>query len=85
MFAVTHPYLSEHGYPKTLEALAVYIKQPGFPTALWRFVYAQRHPGYKDFPQYLPEFSSKITVFHSAMASFYPPSDLCGTGGMYHE
>jgi hypothetical protein len=53
--------------------------------ALRQFVYAQRHPGFEEFPPTLPEFSSKITVTHSAVASFYAPSDLCGAGGMYRE
>ena len=81
---IIYTYL-ERNYPNTLEELALYIKQPGFPTALRRFVYAQRHPNYEDFPPELPEFSSKISVFHSAVASFYAPSDLCGAGGMYCE
>ncbi|THH13423.1 hypothetical protein EW146_g6793 [Bondarzewia mesenterica] len=29
--------------------------------------------------------SSKISVFHSAQALFYSPSDLCGVGGMHRE
>jgi hypothetical protein len=77
--------ISEANYLSTLNALAIYIEQPGFPTALRRFVYAQRHPNYEEFPPILPEFSSKISVFHSAVASFYAPSDLCGAGGMYRE
>jgi hypothetical protein len=45
----------------------------------------QCHPDYEEFSPILPEFSSKISVFHSAAASFYAPSDLCGASGMYHE
>jgi hypothetical protein len=72
-------------YPKSLSSLAKYIKQPGFPIALRRFVFAQRHPTFDSFPPVLPEFSSKLSVFQSAIASFYAPSNLCGTGGMYQE
>jgi hypothetical protein len=32
-----------------------------------------------------PYFSSRISVYHSAVAWFYAPSDLCGAGGMYQE
>jgi hypothetical protein len=32
-----------------------------------------------------PSFVGNISVFHSAIARFYAPSDLCGAGGMYHE
>ena len=30
-------------------------------------------------------FSGRIRVFHSAIARFYAPSDLCGAGGMLQE
>jgi hypothetical protein len=32
-----------------------------------------------------PSFVGNISVFHSAVACFYSPSDLCGAGGMYRE
>ena len=32
-----------------------------------------------------PYFSGRISVYHSAVARFYAPSDLCGAGGMYRE
>ena len=32
-----------------------------------------------------PQFHGRISVFHSAVARFYAPSDLCGAGGMYRE
>ncbi|KAI0004449.1 hypothetical protein BJV74DRAFT_875685 [Russula compacta] len=32
-----------------------------------------------------PSFVGKISVFHSAIAHFYAPSDLCSAGGMYCE
>jgi hypothetical protein len=85
MFGMLIMCSSERNYPRKLDALARYINQPGFPTALRQFVYAQRHPNYEDFPVVLPEFSSNIWVFHSAIACFYAPSDLCGAGGMCRE
>jgi hypothetical protein len=72
-------------YPKSLDALAAYIKQPGFSMVLRRFIFTQRHPEYKGYPHVLPEFSSKISVFHSAVASFYAPSNHSGASGMYRE
>jgi len=33
----------------------------------------------------LPFFDSSISVYTSALATFYAPSDLCGIGGMCHE
>jgi hypothetical protein len=32
-----------------------------------------------------PHFWGPISVYHSAIAYFYAPSDLCGAGGMYRE
>jgi hypothetical protein len=32
-----------------------------------------------------PTFVGTISVFHSAVACFYSPSDLCGAGGMHRE
>ncbi|KAH9959507.1 hypothetical protein BJV74DRAFT_880099 [Russula compacta] len=32
-----------------------------------------------------PFFDGHVSVYHSAMAHFYAPCDLCGAGGMYHE
>ena len=29
--------------------------------------------------------NAHINIYHSAVAHFYAPSDLCGAGGMYHE
>jgi hypothetical protein len=31
------------------------------------------------------EFEGSIKVHHSALATFYAPSDLCGTGGLHRE
>ncbi|KAI9444386.1 hypothetical protein BJY52DRAFT_1206719 [Lactarius psammicola] len=33
----------------------------------------------------LPQFHSRVRVHHSAVATFFAPSDLCGTGGMLQE
>jgi len=41
---ITHPYLSEQNYLNTLDVLAAFIKQHGFPTAVQQFVYVQWHP-----------------------------------------
>jgi hypothetical protein len=32
-----------------------------------------------------PRFYGTLSVYHSAIARFYAPSDLCGAGGMYRE
>lgn len=55
-----------------------------------RFLYDQLHPdsdisgSYIDLDQ-CPLFHGKISTYHSAVAQFYAPSDLCGAGGMHRE
>ncbi|KAF8149984.1 hypothetical protein B0H34DRAFT_785236 [Crassisporium funariophilum] len=80
----------ERDYPKTLKDLADHISQPAFPVALRRFLWDQLHPDSEvdsnTIPvDELPDFRNNIKMFHSAVAQFYAPSDLCGTGGMCKE
>ncbi|KAJ6448828.1 hypothetical protein C8R45DRAFT_1057369 [Mycena sanguinolenta] len=80
----------ERKYPRHLLALATHIGQPRFPDLLRRFLYQELHPESDvppaDIPLHLcPNFHGRIYVYHSAVARFYAPSDLCGTGGMHRE
>ncbi|KAG6888151.1 hypothetical protein C0992_009495 [Termitomyces sp. T32_za158] len=79
----------ENGYPKDLEGLSQHIGQPHFSDALQRFLFLQSHPEAHpdDIVFDLAEFHfrSHISVFHSATAHFYSPSDVCGAGGMHRE
>jgi hypothetical protein len=75
-------------YPKMLKALVAYITQPQFPMVFHKFLFTQCHPQSEMTPANLEEhapFYRKIYVYHSAVAQFYTPSDLCGTGGMHRE
>ncbi|KAH7906435.1 hypothetical protein BJ138DRAFT_1071737 [Hygrophoropsis aurantiaca] len=80
----------ERTYPKQVNEVADHIQQPRLPDLIRRFLYDQIHP---DSPissaqvplDDCPDFSGNISVFHSAVARFYAPSDLCGAGGMYRE
>jgi hypothetical protein len=80
----------ERGYPRSVEGLAKHIKQPKFPGVLRRFLYDHVYPN-ADIPatdvhlDEFPYFCGNVSVFHSAVARFYAPSDLCGAGGMYRE
>jgi hypothetical protein len=74
-------------YPKDLNRLAEYINEPDFPSEFKSFLYSMRHPSRplpEDFETRVA-FSGKIHVFHSAVARFYAPSDLCGPCGMYRQ
>jgi hypothetical protein len=63
--------------------LAKEINQPNFPHALRSFIHLRNHPGSNIEPD--DSYDGPIWVYHSANASFYAPSDLCGAGGMYHQ
>lgn len=81
--------------PRSLDLLSTHINIPNFSTAVKRFLYDQLHPNapvqndtvlptsyYGDLND--PRLS-RFSVFTSARATFYAPSDLSGIGGMYRE
>ncbi|OJA13053.1 hypothetical protein AZE42_13586 [Rhizopogon vesiculosus] len=74
--------------------LARKINQPDLIQLIRSFLYEQLlpHPssdssssGSSPPRHRLPFFDSSISVYTSALATFYAPSDLCGTGGMRRE
>ncbi|KIY65261.1 hypothetical protein CYLTODRAFT_400697 [Cylindrobasidium torrendii FP15055 ss-10] len=74
-------------YPRSLAALAEHIRQPQLPKALRQYTFELMYPDH-DIPDELsdlPVIMGGISVFHSAVAKFYAPSDTCGAGGMYRE
>ena len=78
---------TELHYPQHIYQLAEFIHQPAFPFALRRFLFILNNPN-KPIPtaiEDLPAFEGKIKVYHSATATFYAPSDLCGAGGLRRE
>ncbi|KAF8869899.1 hypothetical protein CPB85DRAFT_1446504 [Mucidula mucida] len=58
-------------YPRNLQLLAERIRQPDLPDLARRFLYDQ--------------LRLDVYVFHSAVASFYAPSDISGIRGMKRE
>ncbi|KAH9976493.1 hypothetical protein BJV74DRAFT_879576 [Russula compacta] len=60
--------------------LAAHISQPKFPLAFYQFLSMLNHPD--QLPPLAidccPRFEGDIKVHHSAIATFYAPSDLCG-------
>lgn len=80
----------ERGYPKYLTELAANIDQPNLPALVRRFLYDQLNPNGDAHSDELPlnecpYYNGRVFIYHSAIARFYAPSDLCGAGGMYHE
>ncbi|KAJ6475936.1 hypothetical protein C8R47DRAFT_1181557 [Mycena vitilis] len=75
-------------YPRHLQDLAVHILQPTFPQLFRRYLYTILHPDADSEAVPIdacPNFHGRIDVYHSAIARFYAPSDLCGVGGMRRE
>jgi hypothetical protein len=80
---MTEPY-----YPHNLNHLARYINQPLFPIALCQFLFHHNHSDLEQAPaniKDLPSFEGEIKVYHSAITTYYAPSDLCGAGGLHRE
>jgi hypothetical protein len=69
--------------------LATDINQPDLILLIQQFLYAQEHPDSDSLASQaeddLPPFREKITVYPSAVATFYSPSDVSGVGGMRNE
>ncbi|KAJ7035186.1 hypothetical protein C8F04DRAFT_1099352 [Mycena alexandri] len=75
------PQNSARGYPKELVALAAHIQQPRFPALFRRFLYDELHEPVEDVALAdCPIFRGRISVYHSAVARFYAPSDLGASG-----
>ena len=76
-------------------ALAAELGQPDFVMLIRRFLHGQLHREFETQSLIsddstlitLPDFcdSEKISVYNSATATFYSPSDLSGIGGMRRE
>jgi hypothetical protein len=54
------------------------------------FLYDQANPGAEILSADVsidecPYFGGSISIYHSAIARFYAPSDLCGAGRMYQK
>lgn len=76
--------------PKQLDALVDHIQQPQLPDLIRRFLYDQLYPNSPisgtDMPiDECPMFQERVSVFTSAVATFFAPSDFSGMGGMHRE
>ena len=75
-------------YSRFPDELANEINQPSLPELIQRFLWDQEHP---DIPAEelplddCPKFDGRISVYRSATATFYAPSELAGPGGMHSE
>lgn len=70
------------------DILAVKVDQPDLVDLIQQFLYDQFHSDSDSevaSTAGLPEFCGKISVYSSAVATFYAPSDISGIGGMRSE
>ncbi|KAH6899178.1 hypothetical protein BKA70DRAFT_1198427 [Coprinopsis sp. MPI-PUGE-AT-0042] len=76
-------------YPRGLEALAATLNLPALPSRLGEYLYSIDHPETDENTpppaELCPKFEGSIRVHHSATATYYAPSDLCGGGGLVRE
>ncbi|EKM77022.1 hypothetical protein AGABI1DRAFT_101971 [Agaricus bisporus var. burnettii JB137-S8] len=76
------------GYPRNIDSIAEHIQIANFSILTRRFLYDQLDP-LALFPaesvphNRLPEILSDIAIYHSAVATFYAPSDPSGLHGIY--
>ncbi|KAL0946795.1 hypothetical protein HGRIS_012968 [Hohenbuehelia grisea] len=78
------------GYESDLSGLADQLDQPDLPLLVRRYLFDQLHPESPYEAEALPVHAlpivrGTISVFHSALATFYAPSDKSGHRGMYRE
>ncbi|KAF8226698.1 hypothetical protein L208DRAFT_1300526, partial [Tricholoma matsutake] len=77
-----------HGYPRDVSGLAQKIGEPDLHNHICHFLFGQLYPNLP-FPllhqdiSTCPPFNGRVSVFHSAVAMYYAPSDLSGIGGMH--
>ena len=82
--------LSARKYPRHLQGLADHIGQPHLPELTRRYLFDQLNPNAfitsNDITVHqCPQITSPVSVFHSAIATFYAPSDESGIRGMRCE
>ncbi|KAN0111280.1 hypothetical protein V8E52_008655 [Russula decolorans] len=87
---VTLARTSARGYPAQLHRLADRINQPNLQGLIRCFLFDQLYPDSPISSAFVtlsacPDFHGKATVFHSALATFYSPSDQSGIGGMHRQ
>jgi hypothetical protein len=74
---------------QTVSQTAEALQQPDFLSYIRKFLYEQLHPegppSSEVPPATYPTFHGLISVYHSATATYYAPSDSSGCGGMHRE
>lgn len=76
---------------RSIEDVAGLLQEPRLPNLLRRFLVDQLYGDDPDIvldnipPNDLPQIRGNIALHYSAAATYYAPSEDCGTGGMHRE
>jgi len=78
------------GYGQRVDDIARCTNHPTLGILIRRFLYEQLNPDSLESATTIdvsvcPPFSSKLKVFHSAVAIYFSPSDISGIGGMHRQ
>ncbi|KAH7905023.1 hypothetical protein BJ138DRAFT_1138389 [Hygrophoropsis aurantiaca] len=77
-------------WPDNADDIGTRVKQPNFEELIRRFLFDQHNP-HSPIPasevdiEECPTFRSRISIFPSAFACYFSPSDQCGVGGIYQQ
>ncbi|GBE87942.1 hypothetical protein SCP_1201680 [Sparassis crispa] len=86
--SVTTARRHQRGYPDDITELGLHIDIPHLSDLISSFLYDQSHPNHPLQPEEpaprCPHLD-RLHVYHSAVTTFYAPSDLSGVGGMHRE
>ncbi|KAN0086206.1 hypothetical protein V8E55_007340 [Tylopilus felleus] len=77
--AFAHIDASERNRAKTIPNLAAELGIPRLPHLVRAFLHTKIHSDNDGPCDTCPFYTDKISIFNSASATFYAPSDLCGT------
>lgn len=77
-------------YSDTVQGIAERLNQPSLPRLIDQFLYDQLYAdedhSSEDVSELLwPSFQGRLSLYHSAKAVFYAPTELSGISGMHHE
>lgn len=81
-------FRAERGYPRCLDKLSTHLKIKDFKLLIRRFLFRQLHPDAEEVLDHqlpLVRSSTKISVFHSATATFASPTDPSSHRGLKRE
>jgi hypothetical protein len=76
--------IAARGYPRDIASLAIKIGEPRLLYMAQQFLFEQLHPDLPP-PLHFAPFHAHLSVFHSAIATYYAPSDSSGVGGMHRD